>query len=160
MFIKLAVFSWVASGYLSETTELCQPDGRPPPCEHVFQNICYEIWTESKSWTQARSSCAQRRGHLLGEFNDAIIMFLNDFTRQRSIGNLTWWLGQRVREDNLEALLGDYGTFLFFCQSNEICKRISTSIPPFIFSLNVQRQSLCVLFQKCYNAILCVFVIQ
>ncbi|XP_051919019.1 polycystic kidney disease protein 1-like 2 isoform X1 [Hippocampus zosterae] len=108
MFIKLAVFSWVASGYLTEPTELCQPDRRPPPCEHVFQHICYEIWAESKSWTQARSSCAQRGGRLLREFNDAIKMILNDFTRQRNIGNLTWWLGQRDREDNLEALLGDY----------------------------------------------------
>ncbi|XP_077420923.1 polycystin-1-like protein 2 isoform X2 [Vanacampus margaritifer] len=105
MLIRVAVFWCVAARYLSETSELCQPDGRPSLCEYAFKNVCYEIYGESKSWSQARSSCAQRGGDLLKESNDAVKIFLNDITKQRSGSNLTWWLGSGVCKDSLDSSL-------------------------------------------------------
>ncbi|XP_068506546.1 polycystin-1-like protein 2 isoform X2 [Syngnathus scovelli] len=107
MLVRVAVFWGVASVYLSETTELCQPEGTPSLCENVFKNACYEIYSESKSWMQARNSCAQRGGVLVMEFNDAVKMFLSNITQQRSTSNLSWWLGKQVCVDNLDALLED-----------------------------------------------------
>nr|XP_057933854.1 uncharacterized protein LOC131132334 [Doryrhamphus excisus] len=121
MFLRAAVLLWIASGYLPEETELCEAHGsrRPSssssssssPRELVVGNVLYEIWEESKFWSQARSSCGQRGGDLLKELNEAIKMCLKDVAGTGSVRDVTWWLGDGVRGDRLEPGSEDGGAF-------------------------------------------------
>ncbi|XP_008291325.1 polycystic kidney disease protein 1-like 2 [Stegastes partitus] len=57
---------------------------------------------ESSSWSEARSSCEKRGGELLKLINSPVRTFLNDISRERDTGNLTWWLGEGFRGDGQE----------------------------------------------------------
>ncbi|XP_051236275.1 polycystic kidney disease protein 1-like 2 [Dicentrarchus labrax] len=98
MFFRNAVFLWISVGFLSlpEKSEACPSNDLPVHCEFVFRNVCFEFVRGSKTWSQARSSCEQRGGELLKVMNTPIKILLKNITRERSISNFTWWLGERV----------------------------------------------------------------
>ncbi|GLD47389.1 polycystic kidney disease protein 1-like 2 isoform X1 [Lates japonicus] len=88
-----------SAGFLSltEKSQACPGNDFTAPCDLIFENACFDFVEESKTWSQARSSCEQRGGELLKVTNSQIKNLLKNISRERNTSNFTWWLGDGVQ---------------------------------------------------------------
>ncbi|GAA6233594.1 polycystic kidney disease protein 1-like 2 isoform X2 [Lates japonicus] len=97
--LQTSVFLWILAGFLSltEKSQACPGNDFTAPCDLIFENACFDFVEESKTWSQARSSCEQRGGELLKVTNSQIKNLLKNISRERNTSNFTWWLGDGVQ---------------------------------------------------------------
>lgn len=98
MLLQTTVFLWISVGTLCTLGEsdACQSNGFAPRlrCEFPFRDVCFDFVGESRTWTEARSSCERRGGELLSRMSSPVEAFLRNITSERVTGNFTWWLGR------------------------------------------------------------------
>jgi len=104
MLLRISVFLWISAGCLSlfDKSEASPSNGLPAICDFVSMNVCLEFVEESRTWSQAKSSCEKKGGKLLKVLNSPIKIFLSSITRESNTSNFTWWMGKTIQVDYQE----------------------------------------------------------
>lgn len=102
--LQTSVFFCLSVGFLflPENSDAFTGNDLSVQCQFVFRNVCFEFVRGSETWSQARSSCANRGGDLLKVVNSPIQMFLKNISREGNTSNFTWWLGEGVQGQHQE----------------------------------------------------------
>lgn len=113
MLLQTGVFWGISVGLLCTLvkSEARQGKNFPMRCELIHRNVCFDFVAESKTWSQARSSCGEHGGALLRLMNTPIKTFLKNIIGERNIGNFTWWLGKDVQGRKLRPAISESNTF-------------------------------------------------
>lgn len=113
MLLQTGVFLGISVGLLCTLvkSEACQGKNFPTRCELIHRNVCFDFVGESKTWSQARSSCGERGGVLLRLMSTPIKIFLKNIISERNISNFSWWLGKDVQERKLRPAISESNTF-------------------------------------------------
>lgn len=113
MLLQTGVFLGISVGLLCTLvkSEACQGKNFPMRCELIYRNVCLDFVGESKTWSQARSSCGERGGVLLRLMSTPMKTFLKNIISERNISNFTWWLGKDVQGRNLQPAISESNTF-------------------------------------------------
>ncbi|XP_075325325.1 uncharacterized protein pkd1l3 [Odontesthes bonariensis] len=104
MLLRTSIFLWISAGCLSllDKSEASPNNGLPAICNFVSRNVCLEFVEESRTWSQAKSSCEKKGGKLLKVLNNPIKIFLSSITRESNTSNFTWWTGETIHVDYQE----------------------------------------------------------
>lgn len=99
MLLQTGVFLGISVGLLCTLmkSEASQGKNFPMRCELIHRNVCFDFVGESKTWSQARSSCGERGGVLLRLMSTPIKIFLKNIISERNVSNFSWWLGKNVQ---------------------------------------------------------------
>ncbi|XP_041841661.1 polycystic kidney disease protein 1-like 2 isoform X2 [Melanotaenia boesemani] len=122
MLLQNPFFLWISVGclFLPEKSEACPNNGLPAQCDFVSGNVCLELAGESKTWSEARSSCGKKGGKLLKMPNSSIKIFLSGITKEGNTSNLTWWMGERIQVDHRQPTLNFSRTLCTYMKLNPV----------------------------------------